>query len=101
MKKYKLRDKIVFDFKNDYVQFIPDKKMKWNWFSFNFIYIYFEKDVMAGPGYEFWFYFMGLGFYIRYNTDKAMRQYDKWMKEIDKGDTYKSAKTKKNVKKTK
>jgi hypothetical protein len=98
MKKYKLREKIVFEFKNDYVQFVPSKKVKWNWFSYHFAYIYFERDVMAGPAYEFWFYILGLGFYVRYNTDKAMRLYDKWMRGINKGDIYEIVKKNKNVK---
>lgn len=99
-KKYTLKNKIVFQFKNDYVQFIPNKKMKWSWFSFNFAHIHFEKDILSGPAYDFCFQLMGLGFYVRYNTDKAMRLYDKWMKEIENDKLYKVLK-KKNVKKTK
>lgn len=82
MKKYTLKEKIVFEFKNDWEQFIPSKNKKWNWYSFNFIYIYFEKDIMIGPAYEFWFYIIGLGFYFRYNTDESMRYFDKLTKKI-------------------
>lgn len=84
MKKITLKDKILFDFKNDYIQFIPNKKTKWNWFEFHFIYIYFEKDMMAGPAYEFWFYFMGIGFYFRYNTEKAVKLIRSWERDYQK-----------------
>lgn len=83
MKKIPLKDKIAFEFKNDYVQF-SNKKIKWNWISYHFIYIYFEKDNLAGPAYEFWFYFMGVGFYFRYNTDKAVKLMRKWERDFQK-----------------
>lgn len=84
MKKITLKEKIIFELKNDYVQFIPRKKTKWNWFEFHFINIYVGKDMMAGPAYEFWFYFMGIGFYFRYNTDKAIRLMRKWERDYQK-----------------
>ena len=37
MKKYTLKEKIVIEFKNDYVQF--DSSLKWNWFCFNVVQI--------------------------------------------------------------
>lgn len=52
----------------------------YNWYTFTFIYIPFKKENMA-YGYEFWFTLLGLGFYIRYNTDKSLEQFEKWEKE--------------------
>lgn len=79
MKKYTLKEKIVIEFKNDYVQF--DSSLKWNWFCFNVVQIHFEKDMMCGPAYEFLFYLLGLGIFIRYNTDEAMESFEVMMKE--------------------
>lgn len=82
MKKYKLKDQLVFEFKNDYAQF--DKSAKWNWVSFHFIELYFEKDFICGPAYEISFSFLGLGFYFRYNTIKALRCFDRLDRKINK-----------------
>ena len=77
--KYKLKDKIVFEFRNDWKQI----KGKFNWYEFTFVHLYFEIDKKT-HGYEFHFMLLGLGFYFRLNTDKSMRQFDKWEKEIKK-----------------
>lgn len=84
MKKYTIKEKIIFEFINDWEQIIPNKKIKWNWYSFQLIQIYFEKDNLCGEAYEFWFVFFGLGFYFRYNTNKSMKYFDKLTKKIKK-----------------
>jgi len=53
---------------------------KWNWYTFTLIYIYGEK---SWHGYEFWFTLLGLGIYIRYNTDKSLELFKKWDKEME------------------
>lgn len=55
---------------------------KYNWYSFTLIYIYFEREHVA-HGYEFWFMFLGLGFIIRYNTNKSLEQFEEWQKEVE------------------
>lgn len=78
MKKYKLKDKLVFEWYNEFEQL--DKSRKWNWITITLAHIYFEKEL---DGYMFQFVLLGLGFYFRYNTDKAMRQFEKWENERD------------------
>jgi len=56
---------------------------KWNWYTMTAIQIEFEKEDMA-YGYEFIFIVLGVGLHIRFNTDKALEQFDEWTKEIDK-----------------
>ena len=48
-----------------------------NWYTMTFIQIEFEKELMA-YGYEFIFIILGLGFRVRYNTDKSLKQFDEW-----------------------
>jgi len=48
-----------------------------NWYTMTFIQIEFEKELMA-HGYEFIFIILGLGFRVRYNTDKSLKQFDEW-----------------------
>lgn len=52
-----------------------------NWYTFTIIHIYFEKENIT-HGYEFWFTLLGLGFYLRYNTDKSLEQFDEWEMEV-------------------
>lgn len=54
----------------------------WNWISCTFVQIYFEKDSMT-HGYEFMVILLGLGIRIRYNTDRALAQFDRWTREIE------------------
>lgn len=54
---------------------------EYNWYTMTLIHIYFEKEHMA-HGYEFWFTLLGLGFYIRYNTDKSLEQFEFWRVEL-------------------
>lgn len=54
---------------------------KYNWYTWTLIYISFEKENLA-HGYEFWFMLFGLGFIIRYNTDKSLEQFEEWDREI-------------------
>jgi len=75
MKKYKLKDKIVLEATNEWGQLFEEC----NWYGVTIIHIYFEKDIMT-HGYEFSFTLLGLGFYLRYNTDKALRLFAKWDK---------------------
>lgn len=55
---------------------------QYNWYTFTFIEVYFEVDKMT-HGYEVIVILFGLGFRIRYNTDKALEQFEKWDKEIE------------------
>lgn len=52
----------------------------YNWYTFTLIHIYGEK---SWGGYEFWFTFLGLGVYIRYNTKKSNEIFNKWEEELD------------------
>ena len=55
---------------------------KYNWYTATLIHIYFEKEDIA-HGYEFWFTLLGLGFRVRYNTDKSLERFDEWDKEVE------------------
>jgi hypothetical protein len=68
----------VFEWTNEWSQLWG----KYNWVSFTPIYVYFEKDVWIG-GWEFHFTILGLGFYLRYNDEKAKATFEKWDKEIE------------------
>lgn len=65
----------VIEFRNEWKQLFGE----WNWYSFTLVYIYFEKSY---HGYEFWFTLLGLGFYLRYNTDKSFEQFAEWDEEM-------------------
>lgn len=52
----------------------------YNWYSFTLFQCYFEAGFIGG--YEFHFTLLGLGFYIRYNTDKALKRFDEWDREL-------------------
>lgn len=67
----------VVEGRNDWKQIFGG----YNWYSFTLIECYFETGFIGG--YEFHFTLFGLGFFIRYNTDKALKQFDKWQDEID------------------
>ena len=54
-----------------------------NWYTMTFIQIKLEKELMA-YGYEFIFIILGLGFIVRYNTDKSLEQFEKWNDETQK-----------------
>jgi len=56
---------------------------KFNWYTATLINLYFEKDDMT-YGYEFIFTLLGLGFRIRYNTTKALDQFDEWANDKTK-----------------
>ena len=57
-------------------------KGDFNWYTFTPIQIEFEKENVA-HGYEFIFIVLGLGFRVRYNTDKALAQFEEWENEIE------------------
>jgi len=67
----------LIEFQNDWRQLFG----KWNWYSITICSIYFEVDNFT-HGYEFECVILGLGFRVRYNTDKALEQFDEWKKEI-------------------
>lgn len=54
---------------------------KWNWYTWTLVQVEFEKENMA-YGYEFLFILFGLGFRIRYNTEKSHKQFAEWMEDI-------------------
>lgn len=89
----KTLNRFVVQFKNDWVQFIPKKGLKWNWYSFNFIYIYFEYEKMT-EGLEFIFCVLGLGVFIRYNLPASDKIFAKWEKEAKEIKKTKKAKKK-------
>ena len=66
----------LIDFRNDWKQLFG----KYNWYTFTVIQLDFEKENMA-YGYEFNFVLLGLGVYIRYNTDKSHEQFAKWSED--------------------
>jgi hypothetical protein len=76
MKKYKLKDKIILEWINEYTQL--NTKIKWNWFTVTLIHVFFEYEYY---GYHFQVTLLGLGFYFRYNTNKSLRLFKKWDKE--------------------
>ena len=53
----------------------------YNWVTFTPIQIYFEAGFIHG--YEFHLIFLGLGFYIRYNSSESLSQFDEWKKEVE------------------
>ena len=65
------------------VEGINQWKQLWggyNWYTVTLIQIEFERELMA-YGYEFIFTMLGLGFRVRYNTDKSLEQFDEWSDE--------------------
>lgn len=73
-----MNDRWVVEFTNDWKQLVG----KWNWYTFTIVELYFENDKFT-HGYEFVFTLLGLGIRIRYNTDKALKQFDKWEQEVN------------------
>jgi len=67
----------LVEFSNEWKQLFG----KYNWYTFTLIYCYFEKGFV--DGYEFHFTLLGLGIYIRYNTDKSNEQFDEWKREFN------------------
>ena len=55
---------------------------KYNWYCCTFIEIYFENDKWTG-GYEFIVTFLGFKLRVRYNTDKALRQFEEWENDVE------------------
>jgi len=55
---------------------------KYNWYTWTLFHCHLEKESMA-HGYEFELTLLGLGFRIRYNTDKSLKQFDEWDNEVD------------------
>lgn len=71
-----LTKKLFLDLSTEWTQLFG----KYNWYSFTLINIYFESDNMT-DGYEFVATFLGFTLRLRYNTDKAMKQFEEWEKE--------------------
>lgn len=80
-KKYNLKEHLVFEWYNEWEQL--DYTKKWNWITGTLIHIYFEAE---HHGYNFQIVFLGLGFYVRYNTDKSLKLFKKWEREAKKTD---------------
>lgn len=53
-----------------------------NWYRFTLVLFEFENEKWL-YGYELNVILLGLGIRIRYNTDKALEQFDEWEKEDD------------------
>lgn len=92
MKKYKLKDHMEFELYNEWKQL--DWRVKWNWITCTLIHIYFEAE---HHGFGFQIVFLGLGFYFKYNTDKSLKLFAQWDKELKE---LLKEKTKKRKKKT-
>lgn len=80
-KKYTLKDHLIFEWTNEWEQL--DWRVKWNWITGTLIHIYFEAEHF---GYNFQIVLFGIGFYVRYNTDKSLKLFKKWEKEASKID---------------
>ena len=72
-----IKEHFVFEFRNEWEQIFG----KYNWITFTFLYVYFERDIML-HGYEFSVTVLGLGFYFRYNNDKALAQFKEWDEQV-------------------
>ena len=70
MKKTTLKEKIIFEFYNEWEQL--DWRKKWNWITGTLIHIYFEYEFF---GYQFQLVIFGVGFYFRYNTKKSLQYF--------------------------
>ena len=68
--------KLFLDLSTEWTQLFG----KYNWYSCTLINIYFESDDMT-LGYEFVATLLGFTLRVRYDTDKAMAQFDEWEKE--------------------
>ena len=77
MKKYTLKDKIVFEWYNEWEQVYARNK-KFNWYTGTFIHAYFEFEHF---GFNCQFVLFGFGFYFRYNTEKSLKLFAKWSRE--------------------
>jgi hypothetical protein len=73
-----MKDRFVFEFINEWKQLFST----YNWYSCTVCQIYFEKDDLT-YGWETTMIFLGLGFRIRYNTDRALAQFALWKKEME------------------
>ena len=80
-KKYNLKEHLVFEWYNEWEQL--DYTKKWNWITGTLINIHFEAEHF---GYNFQIVVLGLGFYVRYNTDKSLKLFKKWEREAKKTD---------------
>lgn len=69
---------VVLTFYNEWEQF--DSSVKWNWITGTLIHIYFEKE---WHGYQFQITLLGIGFFLRVNTEKSLDLFDKWTKESE------------------
>lgn len=68
----------------------------YNWYTLTIINLYFEKD--GWGGYEAWFTLLGFTLMVRYNTDKALKQFDEWSDEWDEGESMTLEELKKELK---
>lgn len=78
-KQYKLKDKLVFEWYSEWEQL--DRTKKWNWITMTIIHWYFEYEL---HGFHMQFVLLGFGFYFRYNTDKAMKLFEKMERDSKK-----------------
>lgn len=74
-----LKDKLIFEWYNEWEQILPNKKF--NWYTATIIHCYFEVEHF---GYNFQFVLFGMGFYFRYNTNKSLKLFKKWEREFKK-----------------
>ena len=73
------KERFVLEFYNEWEQVYARKKF--NWYTGTFIHAYFEYEHFGFSGQ---FVLFGFGFYFRYNTDKSIKLFKKWQKELEK-----------------
>jgi len=76
-----MKERLVWEWYNEWGQVYS--RRKFNWYTGTFIHAYVEYEHF---GYQFQIVLLGLGFYVRYNTDKSLKLFKKWereAKEID------------------
>ena len=69
--------KLFLDLSTEWTQLFGE----YNWYSCTLINIYFESDDMT-HGYEFVATLLGFTLRVRYNTNKAMAQFEEWEQEL-------------------
>lgn len=72
-----IKKHIVFEPYNEWEQL--DWRKKWNWLTFTLVHIFFECE---HHGYMFQFVLFGVGFSLRYNTDRSLKLFKQWEKEL-------------------
>lgn len=73
---------IIISFWNDWIQWLPSKKHKWNWKNFHFARVVYEDDIMCG-GREIEFVILGLGFRLRWKHETEQSKLPKMKSDLE------------------